>query len=57
MKLFLLSHLQKTGKSLVFCWVSGDTGLPNDEAADAAAKAAAEVMAKSSPSAIQHAWG
>jgi hypothetical protein len=36
-----LSHLQKAGKSVVFCRVPGHTGLPGNEVADAAAKEAA----------------
>jgi ribonuclease HI len=39
--LIQLSHLHQSGKSVVFCWVPGHTGLPGNEAADAAAKAAA----------------
>jgi hypothetical protein len=38
--LYQLSHLQKAGKYVVFCWVRGHTGLPGNEAAGAAAKAA-----------------
>jgi hypothetical protein len=36
-----LSHLQKVGKSLVFCWVPGHTGLSISKATDAAAKVVA----------------
>jgi ribonuclease HI len=39
--LIQLSHLQKTGKSVVFCWVAGHAGLPGNEGASAAARAAA----------------
>jgi hypothetical protein len=34
--LIQLSHLQKAGKSVTFCWVPCHTGLPGNEAADAA---------------------
>jgi hypothetical protein len=39
--LIQLSYLHKSGKSVVFCWVRGYTGLPGKEAADAAATVAA----------------
>lgn len=39
--LIQLSHFQKAGKSVVFCWVPHHTGLPGNRATDAAAKVAA----------------
>jgi hypothetical protein len=39
--LIQLSYHHKSGKSVLFCPVTGHTGLPGNEAADAAAKAAA----------------
>jgi hypothetical protein len=37
--LFEVSHLYKSGKSVVFCYVRGHTSLLSDEAADAATEA------------------
>jgi ribonuclease HI len=39
--LFQLFHIHRAGKSVVFCRIPGQSGLPGNEAADAAAKAAA----------------
>lgn len=36
-----VSHLNKAGKSVVFCWVPSHVGLPGNKATDTAAKSAA----------------